>query len=213
MPLGYVLRPNAEVSAAALEASYPTMQKDLFETSRLAGPQFVTDNARVWGLLKSRLADSAFWTFIRGFDAAQDGRGAYEALTQQMEGPAVIQQRKDTAHNTLQYAVYTGKNNGYTIEDYILAHLEAHQELLEFERAVDEDLKVMQFLAGLKDERLKPAICAIRVNLTYFEDFTGIIQHIRRAVYLTSNDESGATAAAGSRARKRTKKFRVSNRA
>ena len=180
-PLGYVLRPVEEVTQEQLDAEYPSLEEDLFATSALHGAQFTIDNKRVWHLLKNLLAPSPFWTHVRSFDESMNGRGAYFAMKRQMEGPAALADRKSKAHADLT-TVYTGKNNKFTIDDYIRVHQEAHQELQELEVPVDAERKVALFMAGLKADALLPAKKAIKVNLYYRENFEAIQQEIRREV-------------------------------
>jgi hypothetical protein len=69
-----------------------------------------------------------WWTFIRRYDATNDGRAAWLALKGQMEGPAAIEARKAKAHVDLETAYYSGKNKQFIWDDYVRVRQEAHLE-------------------------------------------------------------------------------------
>jgi hypothetical protein len=191
-PLAYVVRPVAAVTMDQVGAEYDSIEQDLYETSSQDGDHFTVDNGRVFVILKRIYADTPLYHLIKPFERTGDGRGAFLVLKNHFEGTAMIEERKHSAHNIIEQAFYTGKNDkSYSLDDYINKHLEAHQELAELEQPVDEGYKISQFLKNIHDESLKLTVNMIRVHggplMTDFHLMVSKIQECHRTAKNVAN--------------------------
>jgi hypothetical protein len=76
----------------------------------LAGGAYKEDNKVVYCLLKSFLVNMAGWTWIEGFDMAEDGRGAFLAWTDHYNGQGELS--KHTASAKAKIANLFYRNEG-----------------------------------------------------------------------------------------------------
>ena len=72
-------------------------------------------------------------------------RGAVLALKAQAEGQSAKLTRKAKAYASMTSAAYRGQRRGYTLDNYVSVHQEAHNELLDF----------TAFLKGIQDPQFQ----------------------------------------------------------
>lgn len=85
------------------------------------GPEYETDNQKIWLQLKTLVEDSPVWTYIRNWAKTSDGRSAYFALGRQLEGQTAAYTRRNMAWTTLGSVKYTGHGK-FSFDEYIRKH-------------------------------------------------------------------------------------------
>jgi hypothetical protein len=154
IPLTYVYRPTEVPTEAMRDAEYGSNDERYYSCTILEGTHYKADNARVFSTLKTLTCDGPGWTFIRSFNATQDGRGAVLALRQQAEGDAATLTRKEQAYNIIQTTRFDGPRRNFTFSNYVEKHSNAHAELFECHEEMSESRKVSLFLDSITDTRL-----------------------------------------------------------
>ena len=76
-------------------------------------------------------------------------------LKAQAEGQSAKLMRKAKAYASMTSAAYRGQRRGYTFDNYVSVHQEAHNELFDLEVEVPESKKVTDFLKGIQDPQLQ----------------------------------------------------------
>jgi hypothetical protein len=170
-PLSYLIREHVVVTAEMLAAEYDSDAARLIETTALEGAHFDHDNRTLYDELKPLLVKGPGWPFIKKFDKAKDGRGAFLALQAQTEGTSSKLTRKAKAYATISSLVYRGPRRGFNFDHYVTEHQKAHNELSQLEEAVPESKKVTDFLKGIQDPSLSVAKTVVLADPTKMEDF------------------------------------------
>lgn len=139
-PLAYVVREDVmPVGAnAATQRMYELPHQ---------GATYTTDNTRVHTLLKSYLADTPGYEWIREFDATQDGRAAYLALRAHYNGEGELRKRTTLATETLRTAHYKNEQV-FSFEKYSETLTKAFATL---DKDPDERLSERQKVTKLVD--------------------------------------------------------------
>ena len=154
-PLAYLIREHSEVTEEIAEIDFDTDDARLIATTLHSGEHFDIDNVTLYEELKPLVVDGPGWGFIKKFDKTKDGRGAVLALKAQAEGQSATFTRKSKAYATLASASYRGLRRGFTYDNYVRVHQDAHNELLELNEPVPESKKVTDFLRGIQDSALQ----------------------------------------------------------
>ena len=84
---------------------------------RLDGPAFHLDNKVVYNLLKAYLVDTEAYTWIKGFDATQNGREAFLAWSDHYNGEGELSKRTRWAKNVLEKLHYKSEQS-FSFERY-----------------------------------------------------------------------------------------------
>ena len=180
VPLSYLVRAQAESTQETIRAEYPSLDARLVACVDLNGPMFDRDNKDLYQLLKSKTVDGELWTFVKPFDATQNGRAAYLALLNQAKGPAAKDQRIRNACTSMQNAHFNGKSKNWTFEKYVQRHQECHNILGEPDN--DEQLtevkKIGDFLNGIKDPKLEAAVQVMRSSSAQYNTFDLVQQYL-----------------------------------
>ena len=69
------------------------------------------------------------WTYIKPFQRARDGRGAFLALQNHYLGPNNIDNMASLAEKKLAMTTYTGEHHRRTFEKYVTLHKDQHSIL------------------------------------------------------------------------------------
>ena len=171
VPLTYIIRDHGTVPPDAHEQEYDTFDELYHTTTVHEGTHFQADNTRVWHEIKAVIQDGPGWDFIRKFERTKNGRGAVMALKKQNESLNGITTRKNKAYTALSTLRYDGPKKNWTFDQYVAAHLRAHNELEYCKEPVPETKKVKDFLDGIEDERLDSAKDNILGDETKLNDF------------------------------------------
>jgi hypothetical protein len=131
-------------------ANYDNDEDRLTAITALEGRHYTIDNKTLYDELKPLVVDGSGWGFIKEFDKSRDGRGAVLALKSQAEGQSAKLTRKTKAYASISSATFCGQRRGFTFDNHISIHQDAHSELLDLEEPVPESKKVTDFLKGIQ---------------------------------------------------------------
>ena len=176
IPLAYLIREQAEVSAATVQADYPTLDDRLIACIAHQGSMYREDNKSFYSLLKQKTIEGPYWTFVEPFEASKDGRGAYLRLYSQAEGPNTVNTRVTKAYGDMQNLKFNGKSKNFTIDTYIQRHQACHNVLSdpEVNETITEKKKITDFINGISDPRLGNAITLVTSDPTRFSTFAEV---------------------------------------
>jgi hypothetical protein len=186
VPLTYLIREHDVVTAAMLGATYATTEERLIATTVHAGTHYALDNKTLYDELKPLVVDGSGWSFIRKYDKTKDGHSAILALKAQAEGLSAKLTRKAKAYASLANATYRGTRRGFTFDNYIAVHQEAHNELLDLDEPVPESKKVTDFLKGIQDSSLQIGKTVILADPKKMGDFEECQQYLGTLVQNTA---------------------------
>jgi len=187
IPLTYLVRDHGEVTDDIAAADYETEDARLIATTVLEGPHYLLDNTTLFDEFKPLVVDGPGWGFIKKFDKAKDGRKAVLALKRQAEGLSATQTRKAAAYASLNASQYRGARRGYTYDNYVSVHQEAHNELLDLDEPVPETKKVTDFLKGIQDPILAVGKTVVLGDPSKMSDFLECQQYLATIVLNTGN--------------------------
>ena len=208
VPLTYLTRDHVEVTEEMLVVEYADIDEDLIATTELEGPQFRTDNARLWRLIKPLFCadtttagarSSPVWSHIQRFNASQDGRAAYLAACSAMEGVDAITNEKRRAYIAIDQARYNGRSSRFTIEHYNSTHRDALETLNFHGEEVPQTKAVTDYLNGIEDPTLSAAKDNARLHDDYKNSFEKCSQYIRSIAELHRQDQARARKVGGVR--------------
>lgn len=188
IPLTYLIReeedPPADGTPEADEAHYANHTDYLTSVTLLDGNHFTLDNTRFYRDLKSLLIDGDGWDFIKRYERTQNGRAAYRTLLAQCEGVASKIARKNRAYARIGSAAYKGHNRKFTFEDYVAVHQSAHNEVYDCDptEAIPESKKVTDFLKGIEDDKMEPAVSVVLGDPRLLNDFNACQQYLSTTV-------------------------------
>jgi len=186
VPLLYLTREHGVVTAAITGATYATMEERLIATTVHAGAHYDLDNRTLYNEIKILVVDGSGWSFIRKYDKMKDGRSAILALKAQAEGLLAKLTRKAKAYASLASATYHGERRGFTFDNYIAIHQEAHNELLDLDEPVSESKKVTDFLKGIQDALLQIGKTVVLADPKKMGDFEECQQYLSTLVQNTA---------------------------
>jgi len=155
-----------------------TIEDNLLHTTGHSGPAFQANNKRLYRLLKPLNVNSPAWPFMQPFNHAQDGRGTFLATKAQAEGLAAITTHKAAAYAQIVSTKFTRKGR-YTLDQYIVCHQKAFNELETLSQPVPEDKKVGDFMSHIHDACLTTARDLIFGNPEYSNSFEKAQQYCK----------------------------------
>ena len=163
-PLSYLIRDDREVTTATRGATYLSLDDDLIRNTLIEArtdDSFAADNIQLYEWLKMLLKGNSNLTKVTRFAKTKNGLAAWDALQEVEEGPAGKLLRRAVAYASISKATFTAKNKGWTFNQYVSVHEEAHNILSKEEEPVAETKKVTDFLDGIQCPELKQikAIC------------------------------------------------------
>jgi hypothetical protein len=150
----YLIRDHEEVTDEIRDADYESEEDMLIAITTLFGPHYEIDNKTLYAELKPLVVDGPGWRFIKKFDKLSDGRKAILALRAQAEGQSAQLTRKAKAYASMSSSAFRGQRRGFTFDNYVSIHQDAHNELFDLEEVVAESKKVTDFLKGIQDPHL-----------------------------------------------------------
>jgi hypothetical protein len=158
----------------------------------LAGPQFNADNATIYDLLKSLASSGPLQPFIRPYEPARNGRGAWKALRAYYEGDSMKARQKTSAYASIQKANFQGPRRNFEFSSYVTIHQKAQETLARYGEPVPELKKVRDFLDGISDPRCSAIKLAVQASPLYMNNFNEMVNYVTGALDLlkTSNTPS-----------------------
>jgi hypothetical protein len=190
-PLAYVIRDEATVPAEADDPStnYATPEEEMIrrmphmDAAGIELPTYQHDKTKVWQSLSEMTREEKCWTYVKPFQRARDGRGAFLALHTHYLGANHVNNMASEAESKLAKAMYHGEKRRYNFESYISALNEQFQILNGLKRygysGIDGASKVRRLNTGIKTDKLhapKAQIMARRALQDNFEDAVGLYQ-------------------------------------
>jgi hypothetical protein len=103
------------------------------------GDAYKRDNGAVYDELKTLLANSPAYTWIRTHDHLRNGHGAWFALIEHYEGINEQNRIKDAAYANIRNASYAGEHRNWTFEQYYHVHQDAHYDLETYGEHISEN--------------------------------------------------------------------------
>ena len=162
IPLAYVIRTD-EDPAGDPAAGWTSKADELIGQApiHVGGnpvPNFLADNIKVWELLSGLTRKHTCWMYVKPFQRARDGRGAFLALRDHYLGPNNVDNMTSLAEKKLAMTAYTGECHRWTFEKYVTLHKDKHsilEGLTEHGYAgIDKRSKVRYLLDGIKTDNL-----------------------------------------------------------
>ena len=153
-------------------------------------PNFLADNIKVWELLSGLMRKHTCWTYVKPFQRARDGRGAFLALRDHYLGPNNVDNMASLAEKKLAMTTYTGERRTYTgerrrwtFEKYVTLHKDQHsilEGLTEHGYAgIDKRSKVRYLLDGIKTDDLNVIKGQILASAALRNDFDACVTLFR----------------------------------
>jgi hypothetical protein len=178
VPLTYVYRDYVDVTAAEHAAVYVDDHQRYYRTTVLSGEHYSLDNRRVWNELKPLVIDGPGWSFIKSYDATQDGRNAIVALFLQNRSESSDIITRNKAETALANLTYSGPRKQWTFAMFVTAHQEAHNELEACLTPMHEATKVQKFLHGIQDPGLSPGVANVYGDPNRISNFANCQQYM-----------------------------------
>lgn len=155
----------------------------------LTGISYDQDNRQVWRLLQRWIIKDPIYNWLKEFEATEDGRGAWRALKDQLEGTAAINARANEARRILGTgqgsATWTSEYGGMNFESYStkLQHAYTSDEKC-YGNVTHPQAKVQRLLDGMKpsDKQMLIAIAKSHVQDNLMNDWIGACQYLKAKV-------------------------------
>ena len=200
LPLSYVIRSRTQ------PADVTDMDKEdqRFWTVRLSGDRFQKDNKKVWGILKSLLLDTDGWTWIE--DHENNGRAAYQALSDHYDGPGQTEKRVAEARGILKQLHYKNERNQVNFEVYITCLKECFTILEDNGHGYQHDGDKVDIMLEKIDNdaplAVQTAIINIRMNQDLQQDFVGASNKLSEVIAKSLSISTAATGPRGYQGRR-----------
>jgi hypothetical protein len=165
-PLVYVIRDEATVPAEADDPpnNYATPEEEMIhqmphtDATGNELPTYQHDRTKVWQALSEMTRDGEkCWTYVKPFQRARNGCGAFMALHTHYLGANHVKTTASEAKSKLAKAMYHGEKCCYNFESYILALNDQFQILNGLKRygysGIDEASKQARFAASMQVSR------------------------------------------------------------
>jgi len=127
-PKTYLLQQEKTPNAAALGATYNSIDDDLMNTLKHEGKFYRLDNKWLYSLLEFLTTGGPGKAFVHMHVRKRDGNAAYFQLKSQAEGSSAIAMLRNKCMSILDTAVFTGKGN-YLISAHVSKHVPCHSRL------------------------------------------------------------------------------------
>jgi hypothetical protein len=174
IPLSYVVRDRPEVPRIAddpLPLGQPSYNEELIRRASHNGEAWVTNNGKVWQMIRHVTHGTDAWAFVKAFSRTQDGRGAFMALKAQYMGSDFVNKVKLSADAALETLHWNGKAKNFTWEKFISRLTSAFADLAENGEPKTEGEKVRKLLRAINDPTLSVAKAVVQSKPEYAEDF------------------------------------------
>lgn len=187
IPLAYIIRDN---DIAPPDAVYTTSHDLLVNRAIHYGMEYNTNNGIVFDLLQSLTLNGPAWSWISGFQATRDGRGAWKALTRYYEGDAMQTRSKQECYDSIAKATYQGPKRTFDFSSYVAIHQQAHQDLTRLGEPIPENKKVRDFLQGITDPQCQNIKLNVLSNPFFMNDFAQTINYMASAIDMITKNTS-----------------------
>ena len=179
VPLAYVTREN--VVPVDDTDVYTTVVAEMIDRAPHSEPYYEEDNHAVWVVLRHVMFDTDGWSWISDFEAAEDGRGAYQAIKLHYLGTTSQSRIKSVAERNIDSTFYDGEKQNFTLEKFCQIHKQAHKDLADYGEAMSENKKVRKFLQGIRAPKLDVAKSTVLALPHYNQDFDECVNFVTQS--------------------------------
>lgn len=171
--LYYIIRPDVQVKDEANdpEANYTCRFEEMCmrmphcnmdagsPPQQIRARYYEADNCKVWDKLEAIFHDTPYWTHLKPFMRARDGRAGYMALFEMYLGPKTMYDMAAKAEAKMAKLRYVGGRHGCNFKAYVNAHLTLHGIFAHLKKhgghqGISEASKVQRLMSGIHDRRL-----------------------------------------------------------
>jgi hypothetical protein len=178
IPLAYVIREKVDVPAAAPtlangqphSTEHGSVEAELVARASHTHALYRDDNASVYYKLEEATRTTPYAASIKPFQRAKDGRGAFQALTNQYAGQDKWEHELKKQDDLLHTREWKGQSN-YTLERFIQQHRTAFVSMQSCAQYVEyqlptEHTRVGYLLAGIQcnDAGLQAAMASVKLD-------------------------------------------------
>jgi hypothetical protein len=178
IPLAYVIREEVDVPAAAPtlangqphSTEHGSVEAELVARASHNHALYRDDNASVYYKLEEATRTTPYAASIKPFQRAKDGRGAFQALTNQYAGQDKWEHELKKQDDLLHTREWKGQSN-YTLERFIQQHRTAFVSMQSCAQYVEyqlptEHTRVGYLLAGIQcnDAGLQAAMASVKLD-------------------------------------------------
>jgi hypothetical protein len=188
VPLSYGIRKDATVTPEADDPStnYTILAEEMIARAPIEGATadswcdtFAQDNIKIWNLLSTIFRGTEIWTYLKPFQRARDGRGAYLNAWDHYLGPDHVDNMASRAERTLETTSYAGEKRRWNFEKFVSMHKKQHTVLENLTEqgysGIDDRSKVRHLLAGIKTKELDAVKSQILSSAELRSDFDGCV--------------------------------------
>jgi hypothetical protein len=180
IPLAYVIREDVAVPAAAPvllagqphSAEHGSVEAELVARAQHNHALYRDDNANVYYKLEEATRTTAYAASIKPFQRTKNGRGAFQALTNQYAGQDKWEAELKKQDDLLHTREWKGQSN-YTLERFVQQHRTAYVSMQSCAEYVEyqlptEHTRVGYLLDGIQcnDAGLQAAMASIKLDTT-----------------------------------------------
>ena len=141
-------------------------------------PGVLSDNKRLFGIIQRLTVDAPGYPHVKRFIKTQDGRGAWEELCKQGNGPAAQHLQMVAARDNINNSTYTGSNN-FSLTQLTAVHIDAHADLERLGEPMSERAKVQEFLDSVQAPHLATHKAICEGDPTKLSNFDATQQHLK----------------------------------
>lgn len=180
VPLAYVVRDTVALPAANDDPGFgqPSYIEEMVRRAPHGTPQYETDNALVWNVIRHVTHGGPAWNWVSRFARTSNGRDAYIALKTHYLGSAYQLRIRALADSRIETAYYDGQNRNFTFENYCALLNKSFADIESTGEIVSETRKIRCFLNGLADTRLETAKSQVLATPELHATFDGAINFV-----------------------------------
>lgn len=173
--LDYVIR-----DINAVPDDFTTRAEQTMWKAPLHGPYFEIDNSTVWNKLKAWTLETAGWEWIRGLDTVQNGREAWEALTEHYNGSGHISRRVEFAKAKLE-KLHWSNEAVFSYDKYTTAMKSCFVELSDPsnpDESYSQRQQVDRLLKGMQNTHAAIESAKTLCFQTHYHDFDAAVNYM-----------------------------------
>jgi len=159
--------------------------------TRHNGVYWRDDNGKVWDIMFAVFFNTEGWSWISGFQARRDGRGAYFAFKSHFLGGGTTHALLKAAKDVLRNCYYEAEYKNFGFEQYVTKLVRAHTHIVQY-GAVDDQVsnknRIINMIDNCRstDAHLLAAIAHVRANpATYQVDFDVTANYLKECLGAT----------------------------
>jgi hypothetical protein len=156
-----------------LAASLETLGHD-----RPFEPSFLANMVMVYNVLHACWVKSSWWSHVKKFSKAKNGRQVYRTLYTLLLGGQCVVSTRSAIVTKLQSFKYKGDRKNFNFDKYVNLHIEQHNQHADLQEygvaPLAKNLKPRWFQDGIKDPSLNAVKASINANCAIFTYFDSV---------------------------------------